>query len=73
MVFPFWVSVLKFVSQIVLLLAYVLLKGKFLIIALVTNSSPPLSYKPDPSQILQGKRYPEKYESPKIEKIVKAT
>ena len=42
-VFPFWVSTLKFVSQIVLLLAYALLKRFFLNITLVTDSSPPLS------------------------------
>ena len=42
MIFPFWVSTLKFASQIFLLLAYVLLKIIFLIITLVTDS-PPLS------------------------------
>ena len=52
MVFTFWVSTLKFVSQIILLLAYVLLKIIFLIITLVTDSPPSLSYKPDPSILI---------------------
>ena len=56
MVFPFWVSTLKFASQIVLLIAYVLLKRNFLIITLVTDSPPPLSYKPDPSRLYRNLR-----------------